>query len=175
MRVVLTIVAVQLLQIPFLKIVGAGLLFWIGVQLLADSGDGGEIKAPSTIWAAIRTILVADLVMSLDNVIAVASAAEQATPTAKIPLLLIGLGLSIPLIVAGSTMLIKLMEKFPVIVTLGGALLGFLAGEMIATDPAITEWVHVNIPHADFLLGGICAVGVTFVGLTLAKKNSAHN
>src|ERR1043165_1251487 len=97
LRVVLTLFAVQLLQLPWLKLIGAVLLLWIGVQLLADSDDDAEVHASSSVWVAIRTILIADLVMSLDNVIAVAAAANSAPEGARLILLIIGLGLSIPL------------------------------------------------------------------------------
>ena len=145
MRVVLTIFAVELLKYPYLKIVGALLLLYIGVQLLAE-GDDDETTVVEhvVLWAAIRTILMADLVMSLDNVIGVAAAAKG-NPT----LLIIGLAISIPLIIFGSTLMLKLMEKFPIIITLGGALLGYLAGDMFVTDPAIIDWVKAVFPHHD--------------------------
>jgi YjbE family integral membrane protein len=137
MRVILTLVAIQLLALPYLKIIGAILLIYIGVQLMADSEDEENIDSPPSIFTAIRTILIADLVMSLDNVVAVAAAADRAPEEMRMPLILIGLGLSIPLIIFGSTILLKIMDRYPVIITLGAALLGFLAGEMFATDPAI--------------------------------------
>ena len=173
MRVVLTVVAVQLLQVPYLKIIGGVLLLWIGVQLLVDSDDEGEVKAHGTIGAAIRTILVADLVMSVDNVLAVASAADRAPESSRLALLIIGLGLSIPLIIVGSTLLMKIMERFPIIVTAGAALLGFLAGEMFATDPASAGWFHANMPEADAMFGGICAVLVVAVGTWLKRRRRA--
>ena len=143
MRVVLTIFAVELLKYPYLKIVGALLLLYIGVQLLA-AGDDDEssVIEHTLLWAAIRTIMTADLVMSLDNVIGVAAAAKG-----NAALLIIGLAISIPLIVFGSTIMLKLMEKFPIIITLGGALLGYLAGDMVVTDPAIADWVTAHFPH----------------------------
>jgi YjbE family integral membrane protein len=158
MRVVLTIVAVKLLTLPYLKIIGGILLFWIGYQLLTDNGDEADIKSHTTIGAAIRTILVADLVMSLDNVLAVASAAEKAPESARLTLLIIGLAMSIPLIIAGSTLLIKVMDKYPIIITGGAALLGFLAGSMIVTDPAVADWFKTNVPSAEMLAGGLGAV-----------------
>ena len=173
MRVVLTVVAVQLLQVPYLKIIGGVLLLWIGVQLLVDSDDEGEVKAHGTIGAAIRTILVADLVMSVDNVLAVAGAADRAPESSRFALLIIGLGLSIPLIIVGSTLLLKIMERFPIIVTAGAALLGFLAGEMFATDPASAGWFHANMPEADAMFGGICAVLVVAVGTWLKRRRRA--
>ena len=143
MRVVLTIFAVELLKYPYLKIVGALLLLYIGVQLLAE-GDEDETSVIEhvVLWAAIRTILMADLVMSLDNVIGVAAAAKG-----NATLLILGLAISIPLIIFGSTIMLKLMEKFPIIITLGGALLGYLAGDMFVTDPAVSGWVTAQFPH----------------------------
>lgn len=134
MRVVLTIMAAALLTYPFLKLIGGLLLLHIGVGLMTggDEGEGDIGPAGVTMGAAIRTILMADLVMSLDNVIAVAAAAKGDTL-----LLILGLAISIPFIVFGSTMLLKVMQKYPIIITLGAALLGFLAGEMILTDPAV--------------------------------------
>ena len=170
MRVVLTVVAVQLLQVPYLKVIGGVLLLWIGVQLLVDSDDDGEIQSHGTIGAAIRTILIADLVMSVDNVLAVAGAADRAPEQYRLPLLIVGLALSIPLIIAGSTLLMKIMDRFPVIITLGAALLGFLAGEMFVSDPATSAWFHTHVPEPDFVMGGGCAVLVVAIGLWLAKR-----
>jgi YjbE family integral membrane protein len=173
MRIVLTIVAVQLLQLPYLKVIGGVLLLWIGVQLLVDSEDDGEVKSHGTMGAAIRTILVADLVMSVDNVLAVAGAADRAPEGARLPLLIVGLALSIPLIIAGSTLLMKIMDRFPIIITLGAALLGFLAGEMFVSDPLTRDWFHANVPEADFIVGGVCAVLVVVIGLWLQKRGAA--
>ena len=170
MRVVLTVVAVQLLAVPYLKLIGGVLLLWIGVQLLVDSDEGGDIKSHGTIGAAIRTILIADLVMSVDNVLAVAGAANRAPEQYRLILLIVGLAMSIPLIIAGSTLLLKIMDRFPVIITLGAALLGWLAGEMFVSDKASEAWFHANIPQADFLVGGTCAVLVVVVGLWLARR-----
>ena len=170
MRVILTVVAVQLLAVPYLKLIGGVLLLWIGVQLLVDSDEGGDIKSHGTVGAAIRTILIADLVMSVDNVLAVAGAANRAPEQYRLMLLIVGLALSIPLIIAGSTLLMKIMDRFPVIITLGAALLGWLAGEMFVSDKASEAWFHANIPQADFLVGGACAVLVVVVGLWLARS-----
>jgi YjbE family integral membrane protein len=170
MRVVLTVVAVQLLAVPYLKLIGGVLLLWIGVQLLVDSDEGGDIKSHGTVGAAIRTILIADLVMSVDNVLAVAGAANRAPEQYRLMLLIVGLALSIPLIIAGSTLLMKIMDRFPVIITLGAALLGFLAGEMFVSDPATAAWFHTHVPEADFVMGGSCAVLVVVIGLWLARR-----
>ena len=170
MRIILTLVAVQLLALPYLKIVGGILLVYIGVQLLSEGDDGeeGEHKTVKDgMMAAVRTILIADLVMSLDNVIAVAAAAKGNTP-----LLIIGLAVSIPLIIFGSTLLMKIMDRYPIIITLGAALLGFLAGEMLATDPATKDF-FANIPQAEMWLGAIGAVLVVALGSYFARKSRA--
>ncbi|MFT7775938.1 TerC family protein [Roseateles sp.] len=170
LRVVLTLFAVQLLQLPWLKLVGAVLLLWIGVQLLADGDNDADVHASSSIWVAIRTILIADLVMSLDNVIAVAAAANSAPEGARVILLVIGLGLSIPLIIFGSTMLLKLMQRFPAIITMGAALLGFVAGEMATTDAAVHEWFEAHMHGLDYAVSISCAVLVVATGLALARR-----
>ena len=113
LRVVLTITAVALLTLPYLKLIGGLLLLYIGIQLLSDSGGEEHMEAKTSIWAAIRTILIADLVMSLDNVLAVAAAAQKGPEETRLLLLIIGLAMSIPLIIFGSAMLLKVMERFP--------------------------------------------------------------
>ena len=140
LRVLLTIVAAKLLSLRFLQIVGGLLLLWIGVQLLGDEGgDDGPAEGSGGLMAAIRTILIADLVMSLDNVIAVAAAAKG-----SMVLLMLGLLISIPLVVFGSTLMIKLMERFPIIVILGAALIGWVAGETILGDRSLEAVVAAN-------------------------------
>src|SRR2546427_4830052 len=136
MRIILTLFAVALLALPWLKIVGSLLLYWIGVKLLIPEDDEAEIEASDKLISAIKTILIADLVMSLDNVIAVAAAAGG-----SYVLLILGLAISIPLVVFGATLLIKLMERFPVIITIGGAVIGWGAREMLGTDPPRSGWL----------------------------------
>jgi YjbE family integral membrane protein len=173
LRVVLTITAVQLLTLPYLKIIGAILLIYIGVQLLADSDDDANMEGSSNIWGAIRTILVADLVMSLDNVLAVAAAAQKGPEETRLALLIIGLGLSIPLIIFGSTMLLKVMDRFPVIITLGAGLLGLLAGGMLVEDPAIKESMQAAFEDAHMIFEGIGVAIVILLGTYLKKKNAS--
>ncbi|RQP24486.1 TerC family protein [Piscinibacter terrae] len=169
LRIVLTLVAVQLLQQPYLKIVGAVLLFWIGVQLLLEEEDeieDGKAPEQKSMMSAVRTILIADLVMSLDNVLAVAAAAKD-----SVTLLVLGLGISIPLIIFGSTLLLKLMERFPIIITAGGALLGYLAGEMLVTDPAVKTWLGAEVSHTVAnIAGGIGAAAVVAIGLLWRRR-----
>ncbi|CAN7154622.1 TerC family protein [Variovorax sp. LjRoot84] len=132
LRVVLTFFAVYLLTLPYLKLVGAALLLWIGIGLLQEEDEGKSMEGHAGLAAAIKTIVVADLVMSLDNVVGVAAAAKG-----NVPLLVFGLVISIPLIIFGSTLILKLMDRFPIIIVLGAALLGWVAGEMAMTDPSI--------------------------------------
>ncbi len=171
MRIVLTIVAIQLLSLPYLKLLGAILLVYIGVDLLSaeEDDDGDGTREISGMMAAIRTILIADLVMSLDNVLAVAAAAKG-----NVPLLVLGLLVSIPLIIFGATLLTKVMERFPIIITIGAALLGFLAGEMLLTDPAVTERFGVIAEHTVTLGGGLGAALVVALGTYLTKRREKH-
>jgi len=170
MRIVLTIVAIQLLTLPYLKIIGAVLLVYIGVDLLKGEDEGnGEGKEINGMAAAIRTILIADLVMSLDNVLAVAAAAKG-----NLPLLVLGLLISIPLIIFGATLLTKVMERFPIIITIGAALLGFLAGEMLVTDPAVTAYFGTVGPTLEMLAGATGAALVVALGTYLAKRQDSH-
>ena len=169
MRIVLTIVAVELLRLPYLKLIGAALLLWIAVQLLLPEGKSDDGAATSTSMAsAIKTILLADLVMSLDNVIAVAAAAKG-----SVTLLIIGLAISIPLVVFASTLLLTLMSRYPIIITIGAALLGWVSGEMAIGDPAVKDWVDVQVPLLHYLAPALGAIGVVLVGKWLAARASA--
>jgi YjbE family integral membrane protein len=155
MRVLLTVFAVALLTLPWLKLIGAALLLWIGVKLLMPEEGEGELAAGDGMMAAIRTILVADLVMSLDNVIAVAAAAKG-----SYLLLILGLAISVPLVVFGATLLLRVMQRFPVIITIGAGLLGWVAGEMATSDPVARGWIDA---HAAWLHAGAAAIGAAFV------------
>ncbi len=169
LRIVLIFFAVALLALPWLKLVGAALLVWIGVQLLTGDDKTKEIDPARDLFAAIRTILVADLVMSIDNVLAVAAVAETAPPSSRLLVLAIGLGLTIPLIMFGSTLLLKVMQRFPGIITAGGALLGFVAGEMAATDPVMSGW-GLDESWRPYALGGALALVVILVGGLMARR-----
>ncbi|RYF58343.1 MAG: TerC family protein, partial [Comamonadaceae bacterium] len=155
LRVILIFFALTLLAIPFLKLVGAILLLWIGVKLLAPEHDDphGNIQGSDKLWAAVKTVIVADLVMSVDNVIAIAGAAQGAGEGHQMPLVIFGLLVSIPIIVWGSQLVIKLMDRFPIIITAGGMLLGWIAGTMAVSDPALanpTAWTWVpKVPQTD--------------------------
>ncbi|MBI4207552.1 MAG: TerC family protein [Betaproteobacteria bacterium] len=166
MRIVLTVVAVELLKFPYLKLIGGALLLWIAVKLLIPEDDEGDgIESSANLWGAIKTILIADLVMSLDNVIAVAAAAKG-----SLLLLILGLAISIPLVVFGATMLMRVMERWPIIITLGAAILGWVAGEMAVTDPVIAQWVDDNAGFLHWIAPAAGAVLVVIVGKRLAVR-----
>lgn len=171
LRIVLTVVAAKLLELPFLQIIGGVLLLWIGVQLLAEDDDGeeGETKEHSNLRSAIITILIADLVMSLDNVIGVAAAAKG-----SMILLVLGLAISIPLIVFSSSLMMTLMARFPLIITLGAALIGWVSGEAAIHDSAIRDWV-AETPILSYAVPSLCAVFVVVVGKYLQSKSSSDN
>jgi YjbE family integral membrane protein len=186
LRVVLIFFALALLAIPYLKLVGAILLVWIGVKLIApqDEGGHGDIHTSDKLWAAVKTVIVADLVMSVDNVIAIAGAAEGAGGDHKMPLVIFGLLVSIPIIVWGSQLVIKLMDRFPMIITLGGMLLGWIAGTMAVTDPALLPYLPTLAPErAGGLPEPIAAVRygaglagallVLAIGLWVKKRNQS--
>ena len=164
LRIVLTFFAVYLLTLPYLKLAGAAMLLWIGIGLL--KGDDGEdhLEGHSNLAAAIRTIVMADLVMSLDNVIGVAAAAKG-----NVPLLVFGLVISIPLIIFGSAIILKLMTRFPVIITLGAALLGWVAGEMAITDPSIAGFT-ANQHALHYVVPAVSAALVVVVGKFLESR-----
>lgn len=142
LRVVLIFFALSLLSIPLLKLVGALLLLWIGIKLLLPEEDDkhGTLQSSERLWGAVKTVIVADFVMSLDNVIAIAGAAENAGAGHQMLLVIFGLLVSIPIIVWGSQLVVKLMDGFPVIITLGGMLLGWIAGGMAVTDPFLVRY-----------------------------------
>ena len=171
LRVILTVFAVTLLQYPYLKLIGAVALFWIGVQLLLPEDEEGDgVKTSDHLFSAIRTILIADLVMSVDNVLGVAAAAESGPPESRLLLLIVGLGLSIPLIIFGSKLLLTVMEKYPVIITLGAALLGFVAGEMLVSDRAVEPFFGSMGGASTTVVELAGAVGVVLVGQWLARR-----
>ena len=160
LRIILIAFALALLQIPYLKLIGALLLLWIGVKLIApeDEDEHGNIQSSDKLWTAIKTVVIADLVMSIDNVVAIAAAAQNAGEQHQLALVIFGLVVSIPIIVGGSQLILKLMDRFPVIITLGGMLLGWIAGTMAHPDPALTPYLpqdrswHIALGVAGALL-----------------------
>jgi YjbE family integral membrane protein len=180
LRVALIFFALTLLKISYLKLVGAALLVWIGIKLLLpEEGDEhGNIQASDKLWSAVRTVIIADFVMSLDNVIAIAGAAEGAGGEHKMPLVIFGLLVSIPIIVWGSQFVIKLMDRFPIVITLGGMLLGWIAGTMAVGDPALAgriPQVNGEATAAVRYAAGIAgALLVLAVGLLLRRRQPAR-
>ena len=186
LRVILIFFALTLLAIPYLKIVGAVLLLWIGIKLLLPEHDEGHgnIQASDKLWAAVKTVIVADFVMSLDNVIAIAGAAEGAGGDHKMPLVIFGLLVSIPIIIWGSQLVLKLMDRFPIIITVGGMLLGWIAGTMVVTDPAVLAYVPTVpsdksgalptvVPTVQYAVSAAGALFVLVVGKLLASRRRA--
>lgn len=184
LRIVLIFFALTLLAIPFIKLIGAILLLWIGVKLLQPEHEEGHgsIEGSDKLWSAVKTVIVADFAMSLDNVIAIAGAAETAGGDHSMVLVVFGVLISIPIIVWGSQMVIKLMNRFPIIITLGGMLLGWIAGTMAVSDPAVanpdvlpgmpklasSDWIRYGAGVAGVLL-------VLLVGKWLAgRQKAAH-
>ena len=181
LRVVLIAFAMTLLTLSFIKVLGALLLLWIGVKLIApDDDDHGNVQSSDKQLAAIQTIIVADLVMSVDNVIAIAGAAHSAPGEHHLLLVVLGLMISIPIIVWGSQIVIKLMERFPVVIVFGGMLLGWIAGSMAVTDPVFVspeqwQWVPKLTP-SDAVKHGASVAGallVLLIGKWLQARRKA--
>ncbi len=172
LRVVLIAFALTLLAVPYLKLVGAVLLVWIGIKLLApqDEDEHANIQGSDRLWSAVKTVIVADLVMSVDNVIAIAGAATGAGEKHQLPLVIFGLLVSVPIIIWGSQLVLKLMDRFPIIITVGGMLLGWIAGTMAHTDPAMRDW----LPQATVWNYGMGIAGALLVygaGLALRARS----
>jgi YjbE family integral membrane protein len=187
LRIIFCAVIGFLLSVPYLKLVGGALLFWIGIKLVVEEEESADIKAHDNIWAAIWTIIVADAVMSLDNAIAIAAAAKG-----DFTLIVIGLVISIPIIIVGATLISKVLDRFPWLGLVGAALIGWIAGEVMAGDGRFDEvdasgklvevvkpgtiaaWLDATIPHAEMVCGALGAGLVVVVGLYLARRNARH-
>jgi len=173
LRVVLAVAVFELLLLPYVKLGGGLLLLWVALQVSQPprSHDGAEAAAaaaPASLWVAVRTILVADAVMSLDNVVAVVGAARG-----SLLLLTLGIAISIPLVIFGSTLMLRLIERFPVVVQLGAALIGWVAGDMIAGEPELAPWLATQVPAAAYLLP-LAGIAVALLGgRWLAKRGRA--
>ena len=171
LRIILTFFAVQLLTLPYLQIIGALLLLWIGVKLIAEGegGDEHEVAASVRLFAAVKTVILADLVMSIDNVIGVAGAAKG-----SLVLLVFGLVVSIPLVVLGAQLIMKLVEKMPWLVIAGGGLLGYIAGEIAIEDVTVKPWVTANAPwlHYGAPIAGVVIVVALGLWLTRRQKRA---
>ena len=187
LRIIFCAVIGLLLAIPYLKLVGGALLFWIGIKLVVQEEEGADIKAHDNIWAAVWTIIVADAVMSLDNAIAIAAAARG-----DFTLIVIGLVISIPIIIVGATLISKVLDRFPWLGLVGAGLLGWIAGEVMAGDGRFDEvdasgklvevvrpgtvaaWLDATIPHAEVVCGALGAGLVIVIGLYLSRRNARH-
>ncbi|MDO8262167.1 MAG: TerC family protein [Gallionella sp.] len=170
LRVILIAFALTLLAVPYLKLVGAALLLWIGVKLLVPEEEGhSNIQGSDKLWAAVKTVIIADLVMSIDNVIAIAGVATSAGGQHQLPLVIFGLLVSIPIIIWGSQLVLKLMDRFPIIITVGGMLLGWIAGTMAHTDPAVVDLLPQTKVWS-YGLGIAGALAVFLVGTVLKKR-----
>ena len=170
LRVIFSVFVVELMTVPYLKLIGGVLLLWIGVKLIVPEDEHGNgVEGAGNLWGAIRTVVVADAVMSLDNVIAIAAAARG-----DVTLLVIGLAISIPLIIVGSQLILKVLVRFPILVVAGGGLLGWIAGEVMATDPAIQPWVDANAEWLHFWAKPIGAGVVVLIGKLLARRQAAE-
>lgn len=171
LRVVLTAFAASLLGYPYLKLIGGLLLIWIGVKLLLPGDKEGEdLEGADNLWGAVRTIVVADFVMSLDNVVAVAAAAQG-----SLLLLLFGLAVSIPLIVWTSQWFLRLMDRYPIIIVLGAGLLGYVAGGMMASDPLVEGWLDARLQTAHYVIGAVGAGLVMATGTWLARRQNGRS
>lgn len=181
LRVIFTLVVAQAMTYPYLKLAGGLLLLWVAIKLVTeDAGGDDDIKGGDTLWRAVRIVVIADIVMSLDNVIAIAAAAEIAAAAVdpahayaiKAVLIIFGLATSVPLIIAGSAILMSLLERFRVLVWAGGALLGFVAGDIMITDPAVTGWIGADAVHAyEPWAGRVGAILVVAAGMMMVMRH----
>ena len=170
LRVILTFFAVALLTLPYVQLIGALLLVWIGIKLVAeDEGEGEDVEASDRLMSAIKTVIVADLVMSLDNVIGVAAAAKG-----SLVLLVFGLVVSIPLVVIGAQLIMKLIERLPWLVIAGGGLLGYIAGEIAVDDTAVKPWIDDSMPSLHYVAPAVGVLIVVIVGVWLMRKNRSE-
>ncbi|MGD8352704.1 MAG: TerC family protein [Pseudomonadota bacterium] len=169
LRIVLVAFAVALLKVPFLKLVGGALILWIAVKLFTEGHGDEDVEEAQGIWQAVRVILVADLVMSIDNVLAIAGAASG-----NMFLIIVGLATSIPLIVGTSALLTMLMDKYPIIITIGAAILGKVGGEMMITDQWVHETFHpshaVDVGVEIFFTIAVVVVGKILLKMKVAKE-----
>lgn len=175
LRVILIAFALTLLGIPLLKVVGALLLIWIGVKLmLPDDHPHGSVHAGASVFDAVKTIMIADVVMSLDNVVAIAGAAQNAHVDHQIGLVIFGLLFSVPIIVWGSTLVLKLIDRFPVVITAGAALLGWIAGGMLVTDVVVVEAFGETTSAVKIAAEIVGAVLVVGLGRLVASRRLSH-
>lgn len=186
LRVVFTLVVAQAMEYPYLKLIGGILLLWVAVKLVVPEEGHGEdgIEAADNLWRAVRIVAIADIVMSLDNVIAIAASAETAAARVdlahaaaiKTTLIVFGLATSVPLIVAGSAMLMALLDRFPILVWAGAGLLGWVAGDIMAKDATVVNWLGEAMAHRlegwAAVAGAAIVVGTGYV-LSRARRSEA--
>lgn len=169
-RIILLVVAVKLLGLPYLKLVGGLLLLWIGIKLVANEDEDSDIKGATSLWKTAMTIVVADVVMSLDNVLAVAAAGKG-----NYLLVALGVVISIPIIIAGSKLVLAIINRFPVVIMLGGALIGWIAGSMMVTDPAISHLQIAAINYLPTIAGAVGALLVLAIGVVKSRLAAKSN
>lgn len=165
----LTAAASYLLDIPYVALIGSLLLIWIAVKLLVPEEESEDLEGGSHFWEAVKIIIIADIVMSLDNVLGMAAVAKGHTW-----MLFIGMVITIPLILFGSALIMRLMDRFPVVITLGAALLGYVAGEMMVDDPAVADYLAANIPNAGIIFPLLGAVLVIAIGKFMELRHKAR-
>ena len=165
----LTSCAALLMTLPYIQIVGSVLLLWIGIKLLLPEDEDGNVKESSNFWEAVKTIIIADIVMSLDNVLGMAGAAKG-----HLGMLFVGLLITMPLILFGSALLVKLMERFPQFVVIGAGLLGYVAGDMAVGDPAVKTYIDTHVHILDQIAPIIGAAFVVIAGKMLARKKESE-
>jgi len=161
----LTASAALLMTLPYIQIVGSVLLLWIGVKLLLPEDDEGNVKDSDNFWEAVKTIIIADIVMSLDNVLGMAGAAKG-----HFGMLFIGLAITMPLILFGSAVLMKLMERFPMLITIGSGLLGYVAGDMAVGDLAVKDYVETHAHSLDVIAPIVGALFVVIAGKMISRR-----
>jgi len=169
LRVILTFFVAELLGMDYVRLIGGAVILWIAIKLFVEDEEAVELhREAASVWHAIRIIVIADITMSLDNVLAVGAASHG-----DLRLLLFGLGLSIPFIIFASSLLELLMERYPFIIVLGAALLGKVGGEMIITDPVLAGRLHPSRPVL-YLFEAVCAAGVVIVGKLWVRREAAR-
>ena len=164
---VLTASAALLMTLPYIQIIGCALLLWIGVKLLLPEDEGGDVRESGSFWEAVKTIIIADIVMSMDNVLGMAGAAQG-----HLGMLFLGLVITMPLILFGSAMLVKLMERFPSFVTIGAGVLGYVAGDMAIGDPAVKTYVDTHAHFLELLAPIVGALFVIAAGKLIARRRN---
>jgi YjbE family integral membrane protein len=169
LRIIFTLLALQVLAVPFIRIAGGAILLWIAIRLVGDEEGAEDTAAPSSIWASIRIIVVADAIMSIDNVIAIAAAAQGSKA-----LIIFGLALSIPLVVFGANLLAPLLKRFPALVWAGAGILGWVAGDLIGSDPGFLSFLHAHAPMIGTWRLAAAGAALALLGAWLRVRGKAQ-